>query len=141
MLQINLRHKMIGYFSLHIFFYVVFGIIFSDDFEVFKKDAALLIHAGNLSNICLEIRRYEKNYIIRHDNDDFQKAINYVDEAITDVSTMASYMIIVPLPNFMNDLTVQLKEYKQVLQSYKNECIDISNNTECQSPQDRQEPD
>jgi signal transduction histidine kinase len=126
---------MIGYFSLHIFFYVLLGIIFLDDLDVFKKDATLLIHAGDLSNICLEIRRYEKNYIIRHDSEDFQTALNYVDEAIADVSTMASSMIIVPLPNFMSNLTAQLKEYKQVLQSYKNKCSDITSDTECESRQ------
>ncbi len=78
MVHLNLRQKMIGCFCLHLFFYVVVGVLFIKDFEMFKDEVSLLTHAGNLSNICLEIRRYEKNFIIRRDNEDFKRVIEYL---------------------------------------------------------------
>ena len=81
MIFFNLRQKMTGCFCLYLLFYIIVGATFFRDFEIFNDDVTLLMHAGNLSNICLEIRRYEKNFIIRHDNEDFVKVIEYVNKA------------------------------------------------------------
>ena len=53
MIALNLRQKMMGCFCLHLFFYIIIGVTFLKDFELFNDDITLLMHAGNLSNIAL----------------------------------------------------------------------------------------
>jgi len=60
MFALNLRQKMIACFCLHLLSYIIVGVTFLKDFNMFNDDITLLMHAGNLSNITLEIRRYEK---------------------------------------------------------------------------------
>ena len=80
MLHLNIRQRMIFCFFLYLIFYGVYGSIFINDFNTFSEDVSHLIHAGKLNNICLEIRRYEKNFIIRHEKEDFQRVVEYLNE-------------------------------------------------------------
>lgn len=122
MLELNLRQKMIGCFTLHFFFYIFLGVTFLKDFELFEEDISLLMQAGTLSNICLEIRRYEKNYIIRHDAEDFQTVLKYVHKAIQYVPAIVNDLKIMPHPPYLNDLSSKLVEYRDVFNSYKENC-------------------
>ncbi len=133
MFHMNLRHKMTACFSLHFIFYIFLGITFLKDFEMFNEDVTLLMHAGNFSNICLEIRRYEKNYIIGHDEEDFQTALAYVDEAVEYIPNMIDDLEIMPHPYHLKDLTKKLENYTQALTSFKMEYAKNIGNTELQS--------
>lgn len=122
MLSLNLRQKMLGCFCLHLLFYIIVGITFLKDFEMFNDDVTLLMHAGKLSNISLEIRRYEKNFIIRHDNDDFTKVLAYIDEAQQFVPRVIDDLKIMPQPTHLQDLTAKLTAYKEHFQNFKEKC-------------------
>ncbi len=99
MASLNLRQKMTGCFCFHVLFHIIVGITFLADFELFNDDVNLLMHAGNLSNICLEIRRYEKNYLIRQDDEDFNKVLSYIDAAQIAVSNVKDDLkIMLPPP-------------------------------------------
>ena len=67
---------MIFCFFLYLIFYGIYGSIFIRDFNVFSDDVTHLMHAGKLNNICLEIRRYEKNFIIRMRKKIFNALLN-----------------------------------------------------------------
>jgi len=131
--HLNLRHTMIACFCVQLIFYIVLGVSFIKDFEMFNEDVALLMHAGNLSNICLEIRRYEKNFIIGHEEDDFHKAIDYVEEAIAYVPSIIKDLEIMPHPSHLADLTAKLKEYRNTFESFKNDCPKDLDIIECRS--------
>lgn len=122
MFQLNLRQKMIGCFTIHLIFYIFLGVTFLKDFELFEEDVTLLMQAGNLSNICLEIRRYEKNYIMRHDEENFKTVLGYVEEAIQAVPVIVNDLKIMPHPPYLNDLNSKLVEYRDVFQEYKENC-------------------
>jgi signal transduction histidine kinase len=122
MFALNLRQKMIGCFCLHLIFYVVVGVTFLKDFDMFNDDVTLLMHAGNLSNICLEIRRYEKNFIIRHDDEDFSKVIEYINEAQFVVPQVIEDLKIMPHPKQLQDLTGALQAYKKNFENVKKNC-------------------
>ncbi len=123
MFSLNLRQKMLGFFCLHLFFYIIIMITFVKDFDMFNQDVALLIHAGNLSNICLEIRRYEKNYIIGHSNDDFTKVLEYIDEAQQYAPRVRHDLKIMPQPTHLQDISSKLVEYKTSFQDFKEQCV------------------
>lgn len=131
MFSFNLRQKMIGFFCLHLFFYIIIVITFLKDFEMFNDDVALLIHAGNLSNICLEIRRYEKNYIIGHNNDDFAKVLEYIDEAQQYAPRVMNDLKIMSQPTHLQDISAKLAEYKMSFQDFKEQCISGQELTVC----------
>lgn len=119
MFSLNLRQKMIGCFCLHLLSYIVIGVTFLQDFDMFNNDVALLIRAGNLSNICLEIRRYEKNFIIGHNNDDFVKVLAYIDEAQEFVPEVIDDLKSMPQPTHLQDLTAKLTAYQESFQFFK----------------------
>lgn len=131
MFSLNLRQKMIGCFCLHLFFYIIIVITFLKDFDMFNKDVALLIHAGNISNICLEIRRYEKNYIIAHNNDDFTKVLEYINEAQQFAPQVMNDLKIMPQPTHLQNISSKLAEYKTSFQDLKEQCVSDQELTVC----------
>lgn len=131
MINFNLRNKMICCFCLHLTFYVVYGLMFLKDFNAFNEDVTLLMHAGNLSNICLEIRRYEKNYIISHDDRNFKKVGNYVNEAQKYLPEVKNDLILITHPLHLDDLQNTLENYKAAFQTYKDECSPQINPAPC----------
>lgn len=122
---------MIGCFGMLLFFYIIIGITLLKDFKLFNEDVNLLIHAGNLSNICLEIRRYEKNFIIRQDKEDFTKALEYIKEAQEAVPEMLGELMIMTRSTHLEDLAATLKSYKENFLVLKNECSQEKNTDEC----------
>jgi signal transduction histidine kinase len=120
-LHLNLRQKMIACFSLQLIFFIVIGLTFLKDFKIFQEDVTLLMHAGNLSNICLEIRRYEKNFIIGHNEEDFHTA------------GIMKELAIMPHPAHLSSLTSKLKEYRTSFESYRSNCTKDTNDIKCES--------
>jgi len=122
MISLNLRQKMIGCFCLHLLFYIVVGVTFLKDFGMFNDDVTLLMHAADLSNITLEIRRYEKNFIIRHDNDDFDRVLKYINEAQQFVPRVVDDLQIMPQPTHLENLTAKLTAYEESFREFKKQC-------------------
>lgn len=122
MASLNLRQKMTGCFCLHVLFHIIVGINFLADFEIFNDDVNLLMHAGNLSNICLEIRRYEKNYLIRHDDEDFTKVLSYIDAAQIAVSNVNDDLKIMAHPTELKNFLTKLAAYKHNFLYLKENC-------------------
>ncbi len=120
---------MICCFCLHLTFYVVYGLIFLKDFNVFREDVTLLMHAGNLSNICLEIRRYEKNFIISHDDKNFQKVGDYVNEAQKYLPKVKNDLSLITHPLHLDDLKNTLQSYKTAFRTYRDKWSPEDNNT------------
>ncbi len=131
MVALNLRQKMVGCFCLHLLFYIIVGVTFFKDFAMFNDDVTLLMHASNLSNICLEIRRYEKNFIIRHDNDDFTRVLAYIDEAQQFVPRVIDDLKIMPQPTHLQDLTAKLAAYEKNFQDFKEKCTPSKGDIVC----------
>jgi len=131
MIHLNIRQKMIFWFILYLLFYGVYGILFLRDFNIFNEDISHLMHAGKLNNICLEIRRYEKNFIIRHDEGDFFRAIDYVKEAQKYIPAVKNDLQRVSHPHDLQVLQKVLVDYEQTFRSFKAECRPDSSDQEC----------
>jgi signal transduction histidine kinase len=91
------------------------------------------MHAGKLSNICLEIRRYEKNFIIGQDQEDFIKALEYIREAQEAVPEVIGELKIMSPSSHLQDLSTNLASYKRHFLIFKKECSPGMTISECPS--------
>lgn len=114
---------MTGCFCLHLFFYIAVGVIYLRDFEMFNDEVILLMHAGSLSNISLEIRRYEKNFIIRHADEDFDKVLEYINDAQETVPQVIGELKIMSHPTHLENFLFKLAVYEVAFRDYKQHCI------------------
>lgn len=112
LIDMNLRQKLRAGLTLYIFFYILIGFSTYMKFETFQKDVTVLIHAIKLSNICLEIRRYEKNFIIRLDANEYQTAKKYIDKAIIYVKRVQGYFSEDGSSVLLKNLEIVVKEYQ-----------------------------
>ena len=131
MLALNLRQKMMGCFCLHLFFYIVIGVTLMKDFKMFKDDVTLLMSAGNLSNICLEIRRYEKNFIIHHEQEDFAKVLSYTHKAQAIIPQVIDELEILSHSTHLQNLSVTLSAYEDVFRQFQKKCNKTIEIEEC----------
>lgn len=92
MFRLNLRNKLIIGFTLFLLVSSWINFIFLKDFESFQKNVRMLTHASNLSNLCLEIRRYEKNYIIKHEIEDYNKAADFIVEVLGYLNNIGNHI-------------------------------------------------
>ncbi len=129
----NIRQKLIACFCLHLLFYGAYGITFLKDFNTFNEDVSHLIQAENLSNICLEIRRYEKNFIIRHDLDDYDRVGLYIDEAQAYIPQMKRALQLIPQANHLEDLQRTLTSYRVMFQTFSDDCSPEISDQACPS--------
>ncbi len=131
MFALNLRQKMLGCFCLHFVFYIIVGGIFFKDFALFSDDITLLTHASNLSNITLEIRRYEKNFIMRHDKADFDTVLKYINEAQQLVPQVTDDLKIMPQPSHLQDITAKLAAYEDNFKKFEKICKTVKDTDVC----------
>lgn len=118
-LNLNLRQRLIAGLLLYIFFYISIGLGTYKKFETFQIDVTVLIHAIKLSNICLEIRRYEKNFIIRRDDNEHRTAERYIQEAIKYVAGVRKHFKGKHNRDLLLELEKNLKEYQSVFSHLK----------------------
>jgi two-component system NtrC family sensor kinase len=124
---------MILCFFLYLIFYGVYGSLFIRDFKIFNEDVSLLMHVGKLNNICLEIRRYEKNFIIRHDEGDLQRVVEYLNEAQKYIPQLKKNVRAVAQPDRLNQLQKTLLEYENTFSTFRTECMLESSDEDCLS--------
>jgi two-component system, NtrC family, sensor kinase len=122
MIALNLRQKMMGCFWVHLFFYIVIGSTLMKDSSMFNDDVTLLMSAGNLSNICLEIRRYEKNFFIHQNVHDYEKVISYTHEAQKIIPQVISELEILSHSSHLQNLSTTLAAYENTFQEFKEKC-------------------
>ena len=111
MFRLNLRNKLIIGFTAFLVVSSLINLIFLRDFDSFQNNVKMLTHASNLSNLCLEIRRYEKNYIIKKQVEDFNIATGFIQQAF-------DYMASIGDDIDTSDKLV-LEELKRELEAYQ----------------------
>lgn len=129
-LRLNLRTKLIIGFTAFLIVSSVINFIFLRDFSSFQKNVKMLTHASNLSNLCLEIRRYEKNYIIKKQVEDFniatgfiQDVYDYIDSIGDDIDTRDKAVL--------HELRNEIEEYETNFLPLKDSCIETGKVAEC----------
>ncbi len=120
----NLRTKLIIGFTAFLVVATWINLIFLKDFDSFQKNVRMLEHASNISNLCLEIRRYEKNFIIGNGEDDYDTAAAYVDRVVEYIEGIKQ--------DINRDDRHTLIGLQQMIEQYMVHFRDLKNN--CTSP-------
>ena len=113
---------MVGFFILKLTFFISLGAFLYNDFEKFNEDVTILIRAIRLSNTCLEIRRYEKNFIMRSDLEDFLTAQKYINEAIEYLAFLQNDLNRRPKPQLVGKIETKLQQYRSAFKALKDKC-------------------
>ena len=114
MFSLNLREKVIAGLFSYLIIYLIFGCAVFADFTKFNEDVLILIRSVKLGNICLEIRRYEKNYVISGNPADYQTAKKYIGEGLDYVNTLVSDLKETAPPILLHRLQTRIEEYNQI---------------------------
>ncbi len=119
MFSLNLREKVTAGLFSYLVIYLIFGSVVFADFAKFNEYVTLLIRSVKLSNICLEIRRYEKNYIINRNLDDYKTTKKYIDEALDYTNALVSDLKETAPPLLLHRLQTRLKGYSEVFSDFR----------------------
>ena len=74
----KIREKLFLGFGLYLFFAVVFGILAYKDLNTISTHLLHLETADDITNTLLEVRRYEKNYLLYGDTDSLEEIGKYL---------------------------------------------------------------
>lgn len=112
---------MLGFFVLKLTFFISLAAFLYHDFEKFNEDVTILIRSIRLSNACLEIRRYEKNFIMRGELEDFLTAQKYINEAIEYLEVVPNDLNS-PETEFLDKIETKLQQYRSAFKTLKDSC-------------------
>ena len=129
--RFNLRKKLIIGFTGFLIVVTYINLMFLKDFESFERNVRMLSHASNLSNLSLEIRRYEKNYIIGNKLEDFNTAASFISQTFAylneiDPRTRERYGA------FFAELEEMFRQYEVQFRSLKTECFGLLAFSDCE---------
>ena len=74
----KIREKLLFGFGFYMFLAVILGFLGYKDLQTITKRLVLVEHADDLTNTILEIRRYEKNYLLFRDKASLQEVKKYL---------------------------------------------------------------
>ncbi|MEJ2135759.1 MAG: HAMP domain-containing sensor histidine kinase [Desulfofustis sp.] len=118
----NLRTKLVIGFTAFLVLSTYINLMFLKDFESFERNVKMLTHASNISNLSLEIRRWEKNFIIGNKIEDFNTASSFITQLLDYLDDLeprskerhASFFI---------ELEDMIKQYAVHFNGLESECV------------------
>ena len=104
-LQAPLRTKILFILGCYVLGIMVVGYISYDDLRTTREKIEILELADNLNNTILEIRRYEKNFLLYQEQEAFRENGKYLNQAkktVASISTRASRLKLAPILETLN---------------------------------------
>ena len=132
MISLNLRQKIIGCFGILLLCDILVGIVIFKNINLLNNDTALLMHAGELSSIVLQIRRHEKNFILQENAAESTRVLKYVQKA--QEATAGS--ISGPnrrYPSHLKELAAGLADYREAFLKLKEDCTTVRHIDDCEA--------
>jgi signal transduction histidine kinase len=126
----NLRTKLIIGFAAFLVVATLINLMFLKDFDSFQTNVRMFEHASNISNVCLEIRRYEKNFAINKSLSDYQTTLEFVNQIIDYINTIKDG-INAKDRNILERQKEMIKQYKIYFTDLKDMCIGAKTLADC----------
>ncbi len=130
MFKLNLREKLIGSLILFVALYIVISVTFFRDFRTFNEKTKVLNHVEKLHNLCLEIKTYERDFIIHNDMYDYDTTLKHIDEIFNYLPVINSSLNSVShkIPDYINDTSCRykLQKFKEKLKEYRTQFTKIT---------------
>ncbi len=89
----KIRDKLLLGFGLYIVLAVILGFFAYKELSTIDKRLVLVETADDITNTILEVRRYEKNFLLYRDEADFLEAKDYLSKLIADIDGMRAEII------------------------------------------------
>ncbi len=130
MFRLNLRMKLIIGFVGFLLCSSWINFAFIRGFDSFQKNVTMLFHASNLSNLCLEIRRYEKNFIINNKIEDYNTTSNFIGNLFNYLGKIERD-IDLDDQKVLAELRSDMMQYQNHFIPLKDKCVGTLSSGEC----------
>ncbi|MFP5258614.1 MAG: ATP-binding protein [Acidobacteriota bacterium] len=87
--HLTIRQKVLAGVIIPVLLFAVIGVVSYNYLVRLEGTLSLMEMADDLSNSILEVRRYEKNYLLYGHAEDFNESLRYIDQARTMLAAMA----------------------------------------------------
>ncbi|MCL6622093.1 MAG: HAMP domain-containing protein [Syntrophobacterales bacterium] len=117
-MHLNIRQKVIVIFAAAI---VVIGLIASYSYyylKVIEVKQHIVEMANDLREIILEIRRYEKNFLLYHSPQDLQENLHQIELASDTLRQFYPEGKILKISQFLGQLETELNNYRKLMQKF-----------------------
>lgn len=88
--HLTIRQKVLAGVIIPVLLFAVIGVVSYQYLIRLEGTLGLMEMADDLSNTILEVRRYEKNYLLYGHAEDFDESLRYIDQARTMLTAMAA---------------------------------------------------
>jgi signal transduction histidine kinase len=88
--HLTIRQKVLAGVVIPVLAFAVVGVVSLNSLMRLETTLTLMEMADDLSNTILEVRRYEKNYLLYGHGEDFEEAQRYIDQARSTLFAMAA---------------------------------------------------
>ncbi len=120
--SLNLRTKLVIGFTAFLIVSTYINLMLLRDFDSFERNVKMLTHASNISNLSLEIRRWEKNFIIGNKIEDFNTASSFITQLLDYLDGLEPRSK-ERYASFFIELEDMIKQYEVHFYSLKSECV------------------
>ncbi len=130
-LRLNLRSKLIIGFVGFLLISSAINYIFLKDFRAFERHLEMLISSHKINNLCLEIRRHEKNFFMQEAIEEFQTTAHFITELSTFIEDIEKNVA----PGYnsvLEELKIEIENYQSRFFLLKEDCINKNILTECE---------
>jgi signal transduction histidine kinase len=114
----GLKEKIILILVSYIIAIVALGTVSFDDLETVGRKFEVVELADNLNGVILEIRRYEKNYLLYHNPQDLEENRRYIGQALNLVEDIERRAINLRSQPQLNDLREAISTYQDRMNQF-----------------------
>jgi len=126
----TIRSRILSVFVISLVFVALLAVLGWLTVVSVKNKLELSMYFDDMVNNILEIRRFEKNFFLYHDEESLKDGLSYLERTDTIIRSLASDIIRVVGPDSYRKFTDDFKTYHQVMSNYKKADTPSSINTE-----------
>ncbi len=113
----SLRLSLVAKIQILLIFYMlgilVIALVSNKDLRTAEKKLSFMALGYRLNNIILEIRRYEKNYLLYHTPEALAENNHYLSQALQVLTSHSQQASSLKVFQFLRELETQLRSYRQ----------------------------
>ena len=117
--HLTIRQKVVTGVVIPVLLFTVVGVVSYNYLIRLEATLTLMETADDLSNSILEVRRYEKNYLLYNHAEDFEESQRYIDQTRSTLEAMAAATRDGRARRTMSRLTVVLDQYQAKSQNLR----------------------
>ena len=119
MMKLTLRQKVFFHFIIFTVITCTVWLLIYFSFSALNRKIQLIDGKNDLFNIILEARRYEKNFFLRHERSDLEKALSYVNQAASMQQEIENrFTGYIHDPELLKERTREIQAYRALMTDF-----------------------